>query len=86
MEDRANAAVRLLLYECYHATTSVVRQFYRPDAGSAARELTARRRLAAVLARLGEVEEAAIGKRPRRASGDAWPSWPPVKRARRGGG
>ena len=86
VEDRANAAVRLLLYECYHATTSVVRQFYRPDAGSAARELTARRRLAAVLARLGEVEEAAIGKRPRRASGDAWPAWPPVKRVRRGGG
>ena len=86
VEDRANAAVRLLLYECYHATTSVVRQFYRPDAGSAARELAARRRLAAVLARLGEVEEAAVGKRPRRASGDAWPAWPPIKRARRGGG
>lgn len=86
VEDRANAAVRLLLYECYHATVSVVRQFYRPDADSPARELTARRRLAAVLARLGDVEEAAVGKRPRRASGDAWPAWPPGKRVKRSGG
>lgn len=86
VEDRANAAVRLLLYECYHATVSVVRQFYRPDADSPARELTARRRLAAVLARLGDVEEATVGKRPRRASGDAWPAWPPVKRVKRSGG
>ncbi|KAK7740589.1 hypothetical protein SLS62_011089 [Diatrype stigma] len=99
IEDRANAPIRLLLYECYHATVCVVRQFYRPDgAGSSARELAARRRLAAVLARLRDVEDAATaaaeGKRPRRASasagsgsgsGDAcaWPDgWPPGKKAK----
>ncbi len=87
IEDRANAPVRLLLYECYHATVCVVRQFYRPDTDSGARELAARRRLAAALARLGDVEDrddhhhnhdhdagtAAAGKRPRRASTDPDP-------------
>lgn len=88
IQDRPNAPIRLLLYECYHATVCVVRQFYRPGADSSARELAARRRLAAVLGRLNDVEDAAVGKRPRRASsGDAWPEgWPPGKKARIGGG
>lgn len=88
IQDRPNAPIRLLLYECYHATVCVVRQFYRPGADSSARELAARRRLAAVLGRLNDVEDAAVGKRPRRASsGDAWPEgWPPGKKARVGGG
>ncbi|KAI1495659.1 hypothetical protein F5X99DRAFT_114425 [Biscogniauxia marginata] len=52
IEDRENAPIRLLLYECYHATAAVVRQFYRPGADSSEREIAARRRLTAVLARL----------------------------------
>ncbi|KAI1082640.1 hypothetical protein F5B20DRAFT_510533 [Whalleya microplaca] len=83
IEDRENAPARLLLYECYHATADVVRQFYRPSADSSEREIAARRRLAAVLARLEDVDEV-TGKRPRRGSGgggeETWP-WP-VKKAR----
>ncbi|KAI0012391.1 hypothetical protein F4779DRAFT_614596 [Xylariaceae sp. FL0662B] len=79
IEDCENALVRLLLYECYHATADVVRQFYRPGADSSEREIAARRRLAGVLARLEDVDETA-GKRPRRESSgrEMWP----VKKAK----
>ncbi|KAI1105411.1 hypothetical protein F4804DRAFT_341163 [Jackrogersella minutella] len=81
IEDRENAPIRLLLYECYHATVGVVKQFYRPGPNSSDREIVARRRLAAALKRLQEVdEEEAAGKRPRRPSGNA-EAWP-VKKAR----
>ncbi|KAI1631287.1 hypothetical protein F4809DRAFT_179918 [Biscogniauxia mediterranea] len=52
IEDRENAQVRLLLYECYHATAAVVRQFYRPGADRSEQEIAARRRLTTVLSRL----------------------------------
>ncbi|KAI1117787.1 hypothetical protein F5Y14DRAFT_439073 [Nemania sp. NC0429] len=55
IDDPANAATRILLYECYHATVSIVKQFYRPDADSSERELAARRRLVAALAKLNRV-------------------------------
>ncbi|RYP92549.1 hypothetical protein DL770_001307 [Monosporascus sp. CRB-9-2] len=83
IEDRDNASIRLLLYECYHATVGVVTQFYRPGPDSNTKELAARRRLAAALVALNEVGEAVVGKRPRRVSGDTWPPWPPVKRRKR---
>ncbi|RYP69787.1 hypothetical protein DL771_005896 [Monosporascus sp. 5C6A] len=83
IEDRDNASIRLLLYECYHATVGVVTQFYRPGPDSNTKELAARRRLAAALVTLNEVGEAAVGKRPRRVSGDTWPPWPPMKRRKR---
>jgi hypothetical protein len=79
IEDPDNAATRLLLYECYHATVSVVRQFYRPDADSSEREIAARRRLVVALAKLEHVDVAEpSGKRPRRLSREEWP----VKRPR----
>lgn len=57
VERPEEAHVRLLLYQCYHATAAVVREFYRPEGGSTGRELAARRRLHAVLARLEGVED-----------------------------
>lgn len=74
IEDRENASVRLLLYECYHATVCVIKQFYRPTvADGTKREMEARRRLAAVLNKLAEVDENAT-KRPRTASVEIWPA------------
>ncbi|TRX88590.1 hypothetical protein FHL15_010541 [Xylaria flabelliformis] len=79
IEDPENAPTRILLYECYHATVSIVRQLYRPDTDSSAREIAARRRLVAALAKLEHVGGGeSAGKRPRRLSRDEWP----VKRPR----
>lgn len=75
IEDPENAPTRILLYECYHATVAIVRQFYRPDAGSSERELAARRRLVAALAKLEHIGVGeSTGKRPRRPSRDDWPT------------
>ncbi|KAI0118114.1 hypothetical protein F4776DRAFT_266914 [Hypoxylon sp. NC0597] len=76
VEDHESIPIRLLLYECYHATVGVVKTFYRPGPNSSDREIAARRRLAAALKRLQEVdEEVAAGKRPRRPSAnvEVWP-------------
>ncbi|KAH6653738.1 hypothetical protein BKA67DRAFT_658081 [Truncatella angustata] len=80
IEDRENAAVRILMYECYHATVCLVKQFYRPArADSSKREVEARRRLATVLNKLAEVDENAT-KRHRTASADIWPVKKPKAR------
>ncbi|KAI1207404.1 uncharacterized protein F4807DRAFT_452802 [Annulohypoxylon truncatum] len=75
VDDRESVQARLLLYECYHATVGVVKQFYRPGPNSSDREITARRRLVAALKRLQEVDEEVSGKRPRRPSAnvEVWP-------------
>ncbi|KAI2779338.1 hypothetical protein F4815DRAFT_493947 [Daldinia loculata] len=75
IEDPAGASARLLLYECYHATVGVVRQFYRPGPSSSDREIAARRRLAAALKQLDDVDDEIVGKRARRPSAnvEAWP-------------
>ncbi|KAI0517708.1 hypothetical protein F5B22DRAFT_635614 [Xylaria bambusicola] len=79
IEDPENASTRILLYECYHATVAIVKQFYRPDADSSEREIAARRRLVAALAKLEHVDASeSAGKRPRRPSDGDWP----VKRPR----
>ncbi|KAI0098842.1 hypothetical protein GGR51DRAFT_552342 [Nemania sp. FL0031] len=79
IEDPDNAATRILLYECYHATVSIVRQFYRPDADSSEREIAARRRLVAALAKLDQAQVGeSASKRARPSSRDDWP----VKKAR----
>lgn len=75
IEDRENAGIRLMLYECYHATHAVVKQFHRPaGTDGTRREMEARRRLAAVLNRLAEVDDN-VAKRPRSGSlDDVWPT------------
>ncbi|KAF2972050.1 hypothetical protein GQX73_g1548 [Xylaria multiplex] len=75
IEDPDNASARVLLYECYHATVAIVRQFYRPDADSSEREIAARRRLVAALGKLENVDaDGPVGKRHRRPSRDDWPA------------
>ncbi|KAI1332275.1 hypothetical protein F5Y16DRAFT_173505 [Xylariaceae sp. FL0255] len=79
IEDQQNAPHRLLLYECYHAAVALVGQFYRPSTNSSEREITARRRLTAVLTKLEHASRDGEGdmppvKRPRRPSNEDWPS------------
>lgn len=57
IEYPEEAHIRLLLYECYHATVAVVKEFYRPRSDSMDRELAARKRLHAVLVRLENVRD-----------------------------
>lgn len=56
VECPEEAHIRLLLYQCYHATVAVVKEFYRPRSDSTSREFAARKRLNAVLSRLEEIE------------------------------
>ncbi|KAI1181017.1 hypothetical protein F4777DRAFT_573671 [Nemania sp. FL0916] len=80
IEDPDNAPTRILLYECYHATVEIVRQLYRPDTDSSAREMAARRRLVAALAKLDKIPVGeSAGKRSRRGSGSG-EDWPVKKK------
>lgn len=56
VECPEEARVRLLFYQCYHATVAVVKEFYRPRSDSTSREFAARKLLSAVLARLEDIE------------------------------
>lgn len=73
VDDVRGAGTRVLLYRMYHALVSVVREFYRPRVDSSKRELEARKRLTAALARLAEVADDPK-KSHRRPSGDASPA------------
>ena len=57
MEDIANVHIRLLLYECFYAVASIVRQFHRPGPDSTAQEMTARRRLAKAMNQLNGIDD-----------------------------
>lgn len=72
IEDEAHAETRLLLYECYHTITRVVREFYRPSKDSSKRELAARKELSGVMARLERVSDGSL--RRRRPSGEMSPA------------
>lgn len=56
VECPEEAHIRLLLYQCYHTTVAVVKEFYRPRSDSTSREFAARKRLNVVLSRLEEIE------------------------------
>ncbi|KAK3384765.1 hypothetical protein B0H63DRAFT_394338 [Podospora didyma] len=73
IQDVESAEVRLLLYQAYHATVSIVKEFYRPRVDSSKRELEARRRLNEVLARLADVQDDPK-KRHQRPSGEMSPA------------
>ncbi|KAF9770630.1 hypothetical protein IL306_011790 [Fusarium sp. DS 682] len=79
IEDRGNAQIRTLLYECYHAVVSLVGEYYRPQTDSSRRELVARKHLGNVLARLEELDDRGQQRR-RRMSGEM----SPAKRPRSG--
>ena len=73
IEDRQNSATRLLLYQAYHATVAIVREFYgsRTDRGKT--ELAARMKLTEVLSQLEEVDDVPK-RRNRRLSGAMSPA------------
>ncbi|KAK0713830.1 hypothetical protein B0T26DRAFT_606980, partial [Lasiosphaeria miniovina] len=73
IDDVDSADVRLIIYQTYHATVSIVREFYRPHGDSSRRELEARRRLNEVLSRLVEVQADSKRKHPR-PSGEMSPA------------
>lgn len=77
IEHPREAHIRLLLYQCYHATVAVVKEFYRPQGDSTNRELAARKRLNAVLARLEDVEDDDPKRRHTRPPGEMSPSKKP---------
>ncbi|KAF4345781.1 hypothetical protein FBEOM_250 [Fusarium beomiforme] len=79
IEDRGNAHIRTLLYECYHAVVALVEEYYRPQTDSSRRELAARKHLGNVLARLEELDDKGQQRR-RRMSGEM----SPAKRPRSG--
>jgi hypothetical protein len=74
IEGKEHAAVRMLLYRCYHATAAVVREFYRPASTSSGRELAARKRLGEVLNRLEEMDGNTPKFHRRRPSGEMSPA------------
>ncbi|KAI1338080.1 hypothetical protein F5Y15DRAFT_130611 [Xylariaceae sp. FL0016] len=67
VEDCQHAHIRLLLYECYHATVIIVQQFYRPGTGGFDKEIAARRRLMVALAKLERFDDT-TGKRTSKAA------------------
>ncbi|KAK3375982.1 hypothetical protein B0T24DRAFT_212011 [Lasiosphaeria ovina] len=73
IDDVDSADVRLIIYQAYHATASIVREFYRPHGDSSRRELEARRRLNEVLSKLVEVQADSKRKHPR-PSGEMSPA------------
>ncbi|KAK7943276.1 uncharacterized protein PG986_012389, partial [Apiospora aurea] len=62
-EEDGSAAIRILLYECYHAIVCVIKTFYRtrPPAESKQREMAARRHLTEVLHKLSQVQSEPVG-------------------------
>ncbi|GKU02525.1 hypothetical protein FLAG1_04647 [Fusarium langsethiae] len=79
IEDRENAHIRILLYECYHTLVALVGEYYRPQNDSSKKELAARKHLAGVLGQLEELDD--MGRqRHRRPSGEM----SPAKRPRSG--
>ena len=69
-QQRDASETRLLLYQAYHATVSIVTEFYRPRSESTARELAARRKLTEVLMRLEEVKDGLERSRHKKPSGE----------------
>ncbi|KAK8044837.1 hypothetical protein PG993_004861 [Apiospora rasikravindrae] len=62
-EEDSSAAIRLLLYECYHAIVCVIKTFYRtcPPEESKEREMAARMHLTEVLHKLSQIQPEPVG-------------------------
>ncbi|KAH8903279.1 hypothetical protein BR93DRAFT_885345 [Coniochaeta sp. PMI_546] len=73
-EQSVSAKMRLLLYQAYHATVSIVTEFYRPRSESTTRELAARRTLTEALMKLEDFEDDLKSIRHRRPSGEMSPA------------
>ncbi|OLN94355.1 hypothetical protein CCHL11_02886 [Colletotrichum chlorophyti] len=66
VEDKEKAHVRLLLYNCYHTITQILKGYFRRQRDSSGRELEARKKLNDILAQLDALDDSGrrIGKRP----------------------
>lgn len=77
-DEGENRAVRVLLYQCYHAVVQIVRGFYRPGRDQTTQELAARKRLTEILAKLEAVDDDPKRRfRHRRPSGEMSPAKKP---------
>ncbi|CAK7273922.1 hypothetical protein SEPCBS57363_005898 [Sporothrix epigloea] len=77
-DERENRAIRILLYQCYHAVVQVVRGFYRPGRDHTTQELAARKRLTGILAKLEAIDDDPKRRfRHRRPSGEMSPAKKP---------
>lgn len=77
-DERENRAIRILLYQCYHAVVQVVRGFYRPGRDHTTQELAARKRLTGILAKLEAIDDDPKQRfRHRRPSGEVSPAKKP---------
>lgn len=56
VEDEHNARYRLLLYQTYHATEAIVKEFYGQRTDKSRMELAARKRLGEILAKLEDID------------------------------
>lgn len=57
VEGQRTAHIRLLLYECYHAVCTIVKEFYRRRDDSDKREMAARKKLRDALAKLNNFDD-----------------------------
>ncbi|POR36891.1 Uncharacterized protein TPAR_02920 [Tolypocladium paradoxum] len=73
LEDLRNAESRRLLYECYHAATAIVREYYRRCSDSDDREMPARKRLTQALRKLDNMDDIGKERRPH-PSGEVSPA------------
>ncbi|KND93325.1 hypothetical protein TOPH_02140 [Tolypocladium ophioglossoides CBS 100239] len=71
LEDLRNAESRRLLYECYHAATAIVREYYRRSSDD--REMPARKRLTQALRKLDNMDDIGKERRPH-PSGEVSPA------------
>ena len=72
LDDPQNAESRCLLYECYHAATAIVREYYRRCSDSDDREMPARKRLTQALRKLDKMDDMGKERRPH-PTGEASP-------------
>lgn len=73
-EPSEHAALRLMLYQCYHDIVDIVTTFYRPTRDSRTQELTARKHLTVVLAKMEKAEIPSSMRRHRRLSDELSPA------------
>ncbi|KAL1867840.1 hypothetical protein VTK73DRAFT_3921 [Phialemonium thermophilum] len=62
VQDRPNLALRLLLYQAYHAAVDIVQEFYGRRSESSRIELAARRQLNEVLLQMDQLSQNRTGK------------------------
>lgn len=73
IEDERNSRARLLLYQAYHATVSIVKEYYGQRTEKSRMELAGRKRLGEILVQLEDID-VEPKRRHRRPSGEMSPA------------